>query len=100
MSEPYKLTPEEEARINSKEDDYGFADVVFDPVNHKYVYVDDADRALFEQEEPTIECSKHGTQSITDSDTYTGFAGGGCYWHQLACGCHSVDESADVRAAE
>lgn len=46
-----------------------------------------------------VDCPKHGQVTITDSGSYTGFAGGTCYWAELSCGCHDVDESDDVRAA-
>jgi hypothetical protein len=49
----------------------------------------------------TWPCPKgHGNREILESSTYTGFAGGTCYWMMLDCGCCVVDESDDVRAAE
>ncbi len=77
-NEPYTLTPEEEGHINAQANESG----------------EDPD------EEPRIvECKKHGPQAVDGVDTYTGFAGGTCYWYRLACGCQIVDESDDLRAA-
>lgn len=49
--------------------------------------------------EPYTVCDRHGYQTIVNSGTSTGFAGGTVYWANLACGCFDVDESDDVRAA-
>jgi hypothetical protein len=42
---------------------------------------------------------EHGVQEIVDGGSFTGFAGGSCYWTELACGCYDMDESDDIRAA-
>lgn len=44
-------------------------------------------------------CLVHGTQSVTRSGSFTGYAGGRCYWAALACGCELSDESNDYEAA-
>ena len=41
----------------------------------------------------------HGLQEIIETGDYSGFAGGRCYFAELACGCYDVDESRDVAAA-
>ena len=51
------------------------------------------------EEEDRAHCPEHGWQAVTGSGSYTGFAGGGCSWWTMACGCTSADESADLRAA-
>jgi hypothetical protein len=41
----------------------------------------------------------HGMQEIVDGGSFTGFAGGRCYYTELACGCIDMDETNDVNAA-
>jgi hypothetical protein len=77
-NEPYSLTPEEEVVINAQANESG----------------EDPEEPIW-----TETCKKHGPQEVVDSDSYTGFAGGSCYWYRLACGCQQVDESDDIRAA-
>ena len=47
----------------------------------------------------TLTCPRHGEQPVTGCVAFTGYAGGTCYAHQLACGCTDLDESGDVAAA-
>src|SRR5580700_10573475 len=47
----------------------------------------------------TETCPKHGPTHVTDSGSYSGYAGGSCHFTRLACGCTDRDESADVAAA-
>jgi hypothetical protein len=42
----------------------------------------------------------HGYQKITDSGSFSGFAGGTSYYANLECGDVLMDESADVAAAQ
>jgi len=44
-------------------------------------------------------CPRHGPTTVTGCGTTAGFAGGACYWAQLACGCFDMDESNDLAAA-
>jgi hypothetical protein len=46
------------------------------------------------------ECPKHGQVNVMDWGSYTGFAGGSCYWVRLSCGCQPHDESNDLLAAQ
>lgn len=63
--------------------------------------MDDAESEPYDVE-PTqrIECAEHGDQRVTDTQTFTGFAGGRCYVWTLACGHAIADESDDLRAAQ
>lgn len=42
---------------------------------------------------------EHGLQEIVETGDYIGFAGGRCYFTELACGCIDADESRDIAAA-
>lgn len=44
-------------------------------------------------------CTQHGDVEIAEQGSYTGYAGGRCWFIRLSCGCTANDESADVRAA-
>lgn len=44
-------------------------------------------------------CPRHGPTTVVSSGTYTGYAGGRCYYAELGCGCTDADESGDVEAA-
>jgi hypothetical protein len=50
-------------------------------------------------EEEKVTCSKHGEQDIVEEGSFTGFAGGACYWWLMSCGCYDQDESNDIAAA-
>jgi hypothetical protein len=45
-------------------------------------------------------CRKHGPSTVVKAGTFSGYAGGLCYFWKLACGCTLLDESDDVRVAE
>lgn len=47
----------------------------------------------------TLHCPKHGDQEPIEMLRFTGFAGGNGFAYKLLCGCISVDEDDDVRAA-
>jgi hypothetical protein len=44
-------------------------------------------------------CTKHGATKSIEFGSFTGYAGGTCYFERFECGCSDLDESADVAAA-